>query len=236
MSVSPHRHIDPRGPHPRSLSPRALTLLGWGAVVLGNLTFLLLAWNVSGHRELVVLDAKLAAFLHNNATPAITTLMLVITHLHSTIGVLLLAAAFAGWLWRLKERMWMLTLALAMGGGMPLNVMLKYAYERARPSFDNPMVTLHTYSFPSGHTAGATLFYGVLAAFLVSRYYDRTQRATCIVVAVFAVTAVAFSRIYLGAHYLSDVVAAACSSIAWVTLCLSTVHGIVRRRAAKGLE
>ncbi len=232
---APLGHIDPRGPHPRSLSPRGLTLLGWGAFVLGNMVFLALAWNVAGHRELVVIDAKVAAFLHANATPVITNLMLVITHLHSTLGVILLSGAFGFWLWRLKERYWLLTLALAIGGGMGLNVLLKHAYERARPHFDDPMITLNTFSFPSGHTSGATLFYGVLAAFLVSRYYDPAKRATAIVVAVFAVTAVAFSRMYLGAHYFSDVVAAACSSIAWVTLCLSTVHGIVRRRAQKGL-
>ncbi len=233
---APLGHIDPRGPHPPSLSPRALALLGWGAFILGNVTFLALAWNVAGHRELVVLDAKLAALLHHNATPAITNLMLMITHMHSTLGVLVLAGAFGWWLWRLKERYWILTLAIAIGGGMLLNVILKHAYERARPHFDDPMITLHTYSFPSGHTAGATLFYGVLAAFLVSRYYDPAKRATCIVVAVFAVAAVAFSRMYLGAHYFSDVVAAACASIAWATLCLSTVHGIVRRRAQRGLQ
>ncbi len=235
MSASPDRHIDPRGPHPRSLSPRALTLLGWGAFILGNLTFLALAWNVAGHRELVVLDARVATLLHQNATPVMTALMLGVTHMHSTIGVILMGGAFGWWLWKLKEKWWLVTLVLAVGGGMLLNVMLKHAYERARPHFDDPMITLTTYSFPSGHTAGATLFYGVLAAFLVSRYYEPSKRAACIVFAIFAVMAVAFSRMYLGAHYFSDVVAAVCSSIAWVTLCLTTVHDVVRRRARKGI-
>jgi undecaprenyl-diphosphatase len=108
-------------------------------------------------------------------------------------------------------------------------VLLKHAYERARPVFDKPVVELATYSFPSGHTAGAVVFYGVLAAFLVSRFYDRRKRSACVIVAIAVVTLVAFSRLYLGAHYLSDVVAAACASTAWLVLCLSAVHHLVRR-------
>jgi undecaprenyl-diphosphatase len=137
---------------------------------------------------------------------------------------------FAVLLARLRERYWILTLALAVGGGMALNVLLKETYERARPHFDDPWVTLNTFSFPSGHTAGATLFYGVLAAFLVSRTNEWHVRIACVIAAVLMVVMVAFSRMYLGAHYLSDVAAAACSSTVWLVLCLTSVHGLVRRR------
>ena len=74
------------------------------------------------------------------------------------------------------------------------------------------------------------MFYGVLAAFLVSRFHEPRRRAGCVAAAAAAVGLVAFSRIYLGAHYLSDVVAAVCSSTAWLVLCLSGVHALVRRR------
>jgi undecaprenyl-diphosphatase len=91
------------------------------------------------------------------------------------------------------------------------------------------MVMLDSYSFPSGHTAGAVLFYGVLAAFLVSRYYSRRIRIAIVATAIFAVMLVALSRMYLGAHYLSDVAAASLSSAAWLVVCLSAVHALVRR-------
>jgi hypothetical protein len=113
---------------------------------------------------------------------------------------------------------------------MLLNLLLKQAYERLRPRFDDPLVTLDTYSFPSGHTAAAVAFYGVLAAFLVSRFHDARRRAAIVAVAMGAVALVAFSRLYLGAHYLSDVVAAACSSTAWLVLCLAFGHALVRGR------
>jgi hypothetical protein len=51
---------------------------------------------------------------------------------------------------RALARYWILTLVLAVGGGEGLNVLLKHAYERARPVFDNPLVELMSYSFPSG--------------------------------------------------------------------------------------
>jgi uncharacterized membrane protein YdjX (TVP38/TMEM64 family) len=111
-----------------------------------------------------------------------------------------------------------------------LNVILKLAYERLRPKFETPLVELATYSFPSGHTSAAVAFYGVLAAFLVSRFYDRRRRAACVAGAIAAVALVGFSRIYLGAHYLSDVLAAACAATVWLVLCLAGGHALVRKR------
>ncbi|MGQ0652969.1 MAG: phosphatase PAP2 family protein [Betaproteobacteria bacterium] len=118
----------------------------------------------------------------------------------STIGIALWSLALAAVLARLREWYWMLTLALAVGGGMLVNLLLKGAYERMRPRFDLPVLELSSYSFPSGHTAAAVTFYGVLAAFLVSRTRERAERAACVAVAVAAVVLVAFSRVYLGAH------------------------------------
>jgi len=127
----------------------------------------------------------------------------------------------------------MLTLALATIGGVLINVMLKTAYERSRPHFDDPLVTLGTYSFPSGHTAAATIFYGTLAAFLVTRYRNPRIRVGIVAAAVAMIVLVALSRMYLGAHYLSDVTAAAASSTAWLVLCLSSVHALVLHRMGK---
>jgi uncharacterized membrane protein YdjX (TVP38/TMEM64 family) len=64
----------------------------------------------------------------------------------------------------------------------------------------------------------------------VSRFYDARRRAACVAGAIAAVALVAFSRLYLGAHYLSDVVAAVCSSTAWLVLCLAGGHALVRGR------
>ena len=216
-------------PHPPSLSPRALSIAGWSAFLIAGLIFLAIAWNVLDRTALVVLDARLAAWLHAHGSPALTRFLLAVTHLNSTVAISIYSVVFALLLARMREWYWILTLALAVAGGLGLNVLLKHAYERARPVFDKPLLELATYSFPSGHTAGAVVFYGVLAAFLVSRFYDLRRRSACVIAAICIVALVAFSRLYLGAHYLSDVVAAVCSSTAWLVLCLSGVHHLVRR-------
>jgi undecaprenyl-diphosphatase len=223
----------PPEPQAPSLSPRGLAIAGWIAFIVAGTIFFNLAWDVASHTEIVVLDAKMATWLHAHGTPRVTDFMILVTTLNSIAGTSIMAALFAISLARLREWYWMLTLAIAVGGGMLLNVVLKDAFARARPHFDDPWVTLSSYSFPSGHTAGATLFYGVLAAFLVSRTNEWHARAACVIAAALMVVLVAFSRMYLGAHYLSDVAAAACSSTAWLVLCLSGVHGIVRRRLGK---
>ena len=221
---------------PHSLSPVGLAIAGWAAFLIAGALFMAIAWNVATHAPIVKVDSGVAAWLHEHAVPLVTGFMLAVTHLNSTIAISAWSVAFAVVLYRMRERYWMLTLALAVPGGLLLNVLLKYAYERRRPHFEDPLITLSTYSFPSGHTAGAVVFYGVLAAFLVSRTSDARKRLACVLGAVAAVALVAFSRMYLGAHYLSDVLAATCSSTAWLVLCLSSVHALVRRRHGERYE
>lgn len=219
-----------RAANPPSLSPRALAIAGGVAFVVAGALFLLIAWNVSGESALLALDEQMLQWMQAHHRPALITLLLAVTHLHSTKAVLAWSVLFGLVLARLRERYWMLTLALSVGGGMLLNLVLKAAYERVRPRFEPPLLVLDTYSFPSGHTAAAVAFYGVLAAFLVSRFHDARRRAACVAGAIAAVALVAFSRVYLGAHYPSDVVAAACSSTVWLVLCLAGGHAVVRGR------
>jgi undecaprenyl-diphosphatase len=215
---------------PRSLSPRGIAIAGWLAFLVAGATFMALAWNVASRAPLVELDDAVMEWLRPRRNAFLTQAMLAWTHLHSIAAISAWTIVFAVILARLRQFYWMLTLGLAVAGGMLLNVALKYAYERARPALDHALVALHTYRFPSGHTAAATTFYGVLAAYLVSRTYDPRTRAAIVAAAIAAVALVAFSRVYLGAHYPSDVLAASCSSTAWLALCLSGVHALVRRR------
>jgi undecaprenyl-diphosphatase len=123
-------------------------------------------------------------------------------------------------LWRAKQRNWAITLLAVVPLGLAINVLLKHLFARTRPSFEDPLLVLDTYSFPSGHVAGATLFYGFLVAYFWRRIRSPGGRAASVAAAVILAGLVAFSRIYLGVHFLSDVVGAAAWSLAWLALCL----------------
>ena len=206
-------------------------------LTLGVLLLIGATWLFGGVAEDVVtedpltkIDAQITRWFRAHATPNVTRYMLIFTHLHGTIGITLLSLALALYfLWR-KERYWLLTLFIAVPVGMFLNVVLKQVFLRDRPSFADPILSLTSYSFPSGHVASATLFYGVLAAFLVSSLPTWSWRALAAIVACLLVVLVGVTRIYLGVHYFSDVVAAAAWSTAWLILCLFAMDALRRRR------
>lgn len=177
-----------------------------------------------------MLDVPLSAWFHANSHPLVTQFMLVITHWHSTAGVLLMSAVLGVALYSLARLWWLLALVLSVGGGLLLNVAVKHLVQRARPLFDDPMLTLTSYSFPSGHTAGATLFYGFITVFLLSHPGARRWRGLMVGVAAVMVLLVGLSRMYLGVHYFTDVVAAMVEGLLWLALCLTGVQALWRRR------
>ena len=77
------RPSDLRKPHPPSLSPRALAIAGWSALVLAGLIFLAIAWNVTARSALVALDGRIATWLHSHGNSAATTLFFAVTNLHA---------------------------------------------------------------------------------------------------------------------------------------------------------
>lgn len=178
------------------------------------------------------LDLQVAQWLHVHATDAMTRVMLAVTHLHGVAGVSALGALLGLYFYHKTAYYWLMTLGAALPCGMLLNVLLKYTFQRARPSFDNPILTLTTYSFPSGHTAAATLFYGTLAAYLVCVTRAWGVRAAIMSVAVLMVALVGLSRMYLGVHYLSDVLAAIAGSSTWLIICITASSTLRRRRAS----
>ena len=200
-------------------------------LTLGALALLGASWLFGGIAEdvltgdpLTLVDLQVAQWFHAHATAPVTRAMLVLTHLHdpsSVIAAVLLLALLLAWR---RNWYWLIAVGLSVPLGMGLNVLMKYAFQRARPSFDEPLLTLTTYSFPSGHVAGATLFYGVLAALLVARVAAWRWRLLIVLTALFMVLLVALTRLYLGVHYLSDVLAAFAEGVAWLALCLTGLH------------
>lgn len=183
--------------------------------------------------DIVRYDEHVSQWFAQHAFEPLTTLMFGITHLHGIPAMSVLSALLGLWFWRRGAPYWLLATAICVPGGMLLNVLLKHIYERARPAFDEPFVTLVTYSFPSGHTAAATLFYGLLASYVVTTNARWGVRAVALAGAACMVALVALSRVYLGAHFVSDVLAAMAESLAWLAVCITSVSTLRRRRAAR---
>jgi len=207
--------------------------VGVALMLIAIVVFHGIADAVMGMDEITVIDQQVAHWFNQNAIAWITWCLLVITHMHSTVGAITLACIFAWYLHRKGATYWLFTLVITMPGVMFLNVLLKSVFGRARPSFDEPLLAaLSTYSFPSGHTATATALYGLLGAYLVCQLDHRQwRRRIVIALAAFAMAAlVGFSRVYLGAHYLSDVLAAMAESYGWLAICIAGVSTLRRRR------
>ena len=205
-----------------------VALLLLAAAVFGNI-----AEDVVTGDEITVLDLRVAQWFHAHAAPGLTRFMLFITNWHDTLGVSAMALLLAIYFYRKKAKHWLLALIVTVPGGMLLNVAMKYSFRRTRPSLDHPLLTLQTYSFPSGHTAGATLFYGLLACYLMVVCKRWGQRAAVLALACTMVALVALSRVYLGVHYLSDVLAAMAEGICWLAICVTAISTLRRRHAAR---
>lgn len=170
-----------------------------------------------------MIDDIVHTWFQQQRTPWATQAMLFVTYVHGTLGLLLMAAVLAGVLWRKGDQRWIPPLVAAVPGAMLLNVGLKHLFRRARPVVDEPLLVLETYSFPSGHAAGTAALYTFAAAWLLSRMRDEpaAARVGVVAAAVFLTLWVSLSRIYLGVHYVSDVVAGMLVGTLWLTVCLA---------------
>jgi undecaprenyl-diphosphatase len=186
--------------------------------------------DIINHEPLTVADLQLNNWIHAHTSPLLTNVMFVVTSFGATATVTCIAVALGLYLlWR-RQFYWIAALVLSVPGGGLLNRILKYAFHRSRPHFDDPILKLTSYSFPSGHTMMATVLYGVIAAYVFTQTNDWRWRLLSVVAASFLIAMVACSRIYLGAHYLSDVLGAMAEGLAWLSLCLTAVYSVWRSR------
>ena len=182
---------------------------------------------------LVRFDETMATLLHEWSIPMLTAFFLVVTTLGSLETIGLLGVVVSVILVVRRQWLYLGTWLSALAGGFVLNQLLKELFARSRPYFEHPLVSEASYSFPSGHATVSLIFYGMLAYFCVLAL--RTWRARTAVVfgAGLLVLLIGFSRMYLGVHYFSDVVAGIASGGIWLST-LITASETLRRRSKKG--
>ncbi len=177
---------------------------------------------------IVRFDQLLADYLHSHATPPLTTFFLVVNALGSIETIVLLGvvvAAFLAW-----GRRWLFlgSWVAAVAGSAVLNQLLKGLFERPRPFFEHPLLIETSYSFPSGHAMESFVVYGMLAYFAVLALRSWESRVGVIFGAALLVVLIGFSRMYLGVHYLSDVLAGYAAGGVWLSALVTGVETIRR--------
>jgi len=213
--------------------PRDIRFWTAVSVLIGAaIVFAIIAASVATNAAILKQDLQVSVWLHTRNNAVFVGFLYAITEIHSPVGMAIIATLFGVYLWRAGHHHWTLSLAAALGGGMLINTLLKFTFNRDRPVWDDPLLTLSSASFPSGHTAGATLFYGFVAAYMVWNTRETWRHVIVVTGCTLMVALVGFSRIYLGAHYLSDVLAAVSMSIAWLVVCLIAVRGYAHRQKA----
>jgi membrane-associated phospholipid phosphatase len=113
---------------------------------------------------------------------------------------------------------------IAILGGVALDEVLKLAFRRARPDVASEFISSHSWSFPSGHAMNSLVTYAMLAYLLRGYVAGARARIAIAMGAAVLVTAIGFSRLYLGVHYLSDVTAGYLAGGAWVLACITTAR------------
>ena len=107
-----------------------------------------------------------------------------------------------------------------------MNYSLNFLFSRPRPTFDDPIITALHYSFPSGHAMQSFISYGLLAYYLVVRTPARPRKLLIITATTLLIALIGLSRMYLGVHYLSDVIAGYAAGAFWLSTCITALYYI----------
>lgn len=213
-------------------------LIGAAIAIGGTWGFAELAGHVSGGGTQAFDDAVLQ-WLGQHRTKPLDAFMLDVTALGTSSVVAMVVGVAALFLWLNKHKHSAILLLVSTFGGVLLNNLLKFGFSRPRPDIIPWATTATFYSFPSGHAMSATVVYSTVA-YLAGRL-QRTHRArlAVAVVATLVVFIICLSRLYLGVHYPSDVIAGIIIGLAWAAFCMATLEAIqlyARRNAPQMLE
>jgi undecaprenyl-diphosphatase len=160
-------------------------------------------------------DAYVRTWVHSYASPALTSAMVAVSLLGSIVLVVVFIVALVVFM-HLKWRRAACWLFFSMAGALALDLTLKYAFHRPRPTpFFGSLP--NSYSFPSGHALFSFCIYGVLAGLLDTRIRSGAIRVIVYALAVGLIGAIGLSRIYLGVHYPTDVIAGYLAAAVWVS-------------------
>ena len=214
----------------RSLEFLSLSLLLGLAAAVAALIFFSWLTDQVFEGDAVQFDEATRTAVHQLASPAMTVVMRFFSFIGSTLMLTILTAIVIVWFasrrWGREAKLF----AITMIGGSLLNMTLKMTFKRSRPvPFFDPWPP-ETYSFPSGHSLMSACFFGALAAILNARIRKKRVRAIVWVLATVMFLLVGFSRIYLGVHHTTDVIAGFAAALIWIVVVRFVEMQLARRK------
>ncbi len=202
---------------------QALTLAAWlaAALLLGALT-----WRVKSAAGPLAADLFATDWVAALQSATLSALMHSFHELQGKIVAVAIVLGLVALAWRRQWRDWIM-LFTAVPLGMLANSGFKLLVERPRPGLDAAVAT-HSFSYPSGHTVAITLFCGYVLLQTFRSTSSLPWRMLALAVALALVATAGFSRVYLGAHHPSDVVASALFGVAWLGMCVTAEQWLER--------
>ncbi|MEH7502590.1 phosphatase PAP2 family protein [Neobacillus drentensis] len=174
---------------------------------------------ISDHK-IIDFDSDVIAAIQGLESPLLTKVMKFFTIIGSTLVVIILSLLLMFFLYKvLHHRLELILFISAITGSAVLNQILKQVFHRVRPNFHR-LIDIGGYSYPSGHAMNAFTVY-VIISFLLWRHIDnKWGRSLLIFFSVVMILAIGISRIYLGVHYPSDIIAGYLASGFWLTVAI----------------
>lgn len=194
--------------------------------------FIALAWETIFRNAMVVFDNAFIWLIRYFASPGLDRVMIFITDIGFGTGYIMIVAVCLLLLAYFRRWREVAGLAICLIGGGALNFWLKFLFHRSRPDLFR-VIQETGYSFPSGHVIASMCFYG-MGAFLIMRGISSWRgRLTVATLAGVLIIAIGISRIYLGVHYPTDVLAGLAAGSMWVAFCISLLMWWEHKRVAK---
>ena len=225
LALSVRRAARRRGTRDAHPLARLAQRLGLGfALILGaGFVFAAIAGQIGTGESLARIDVVFSDAVHSGTSARALQVFGWVTHFGDPATLTGLSIVVAVGLLARGERLLAFAYVLAVGGNAVLNPALKRVFERARPLHENGPSLAEGWSFPSGHSSGALVAYGMLA-YVLMRTLPHAWHLPAVLFATAAAFSVGASRVFLQVHFARDVVAGLASGTAWLVACIVSVE------------
>jgi membrane-associated phospholipid phosphatase len=167
-------------------------------------------------------DKQILLTLRDLHSPVLDYVMLGFTYVGEPIVLLIVCLCLSIWLLYKNQRAEATVLVIAAVGAIVLNNLLKIIFGRARPALWERVVDVGQYSFPSGHAMISMVIFGTIGYLLASKFAQ--WRVGIISLTLMLVTGIGLSRLYLGVHWPTDIVAGYAAGIVWLLTCIFSLQ------------